>query len=287
VVPAIVAGILVALLAVYFLFGELTSERRSVESYLADIERAEGNRRWQAAFEMSRLIEAGGGEVGSDTGDKVLAVFDGAAAGASDPRIRRYLALTLGRLRFAAAVPSLLVALGDADAETRIYAALALGEIADRRATAPLLVALSDEDAGVRKAAAFSLGLLADPEAAPRLREAIHDREVDVTWNAAVALARMGDPSGRDVLRSMAHREFVERASRSGDPGSRSTVLMTAVRALAMIEDHGAVPALEALAASDPDLRVRQVAMEALESLRRGEGRGAPSALTSEGGQVQ
>src|SRR5262249_53699678 len=92
--------------------------------------------------------------------------------------------------------------------------------------------------------------------------------QIDVTWNAAVALARMNDPSGAEVLHSMADREFVERASQSEDPGSRSEVLVTAVQAIVMIEDKGSIPALEKLAAQDPDLRVRQAAIEALAKLR-------------------
>jgi len=268
IVPAIVASVVVLLLAVYFLFGALTRESRSADAYLQDVKTAGGNRRWQAAYELSRLLDSGELEAQQGTAAQAIAVFESARGGSEDPRVRRYLALALGRFGNKAAVPALVDALGDADPETRIYAAFSLGRIGDRRATPGLARALTDEDAGVRKAAAYTLGGLADPASADALREALHDEQIDVTWNAAVALARMGDPSGAEVLRSMADREFVERASQSEDPATRTEVLVTAVKGIVMLEDKAAIGAIEKLAAGDPDLRVRQAAIEALGKLR-------------------
>lgn len=272
ILPAIIGSIVVLLLAVWFLFGALTREARSADSYLQDIKTADGNRRWQAAYELSRLLDSGELKAQEGTAAQALAVFESARGANEDPRVRRYLALTLGRLKSPAAVPALSEALEDTDAETRIYAALSLGRIGDRGATKALAEALSDDDPGVRKSAAYALGSLADPSAADALREALHDEQIDVTWNAAVALARMNDPSGAEVLRSMADREFVERASQSEDPATRTEVLVTAVQGIVMIEDKDSIPALEKLAEGDPDMRVRQAAIDGLKKLRPGTG---------------
>ena len=48
---------------------------------------------------------------------------------------------------------------------------------------------------------------------------------------------------------------------------SLSTVLNTAVQGLALIQDREAIPALRKLATSDPDLRVREAAIEGLKKL--------------------
>lgn len=272
ILPAIIGSVVVLLLAVWFLFGALTREARSADAYLQDVKTSEGNRRWQAAYELSRLLDSGELKAQEGTAAQALAVFESARLNNEDPRVRRYLALTLGRLKSTTAVPALAGALKDSDPETRIYAALSLGKIGDRRATKALAAALSDEDPGVRKSAAYALGSLADPAAADQLREALHDEQIDVTWNAAVALARMNDSSGAEVLRSMADREFVDRASQSEDPATRTEVLVTAVQAIVMIEDKGSIGALEKLAANDPDLRARQAAIEGLKTLRPGAG---------------
>jgi HEAT repeat protein len=274
VLPAIVGGIIVLILGLYFLFSALTRETRSADAYLTDVVSGSGNRRWQAAYELSSLLESGQADIRSDTASKTLKAFEDARAN-EDPRVRRYLALALGRLKDPAAVPALAGALSDPDAETRIYAALALGKIGARQATAPLVGALDDEDSGVRKAIVYALGQIQDPESSDALRQALHDSEIDVTWNAAVALARMGDPSGAEVLRAMADREFVERASQSTDPAARSTVIITAIQGLVMISDTAGIPAIRKLASSDPDLAVRQAALEGLKKLEGAAGAGA------------
>lgn len=264
--PAVIGGIVLLALALYFAASALTRETSSADVYLESIKTAGGNRRWQAAYELSSLLERGEAKVQPGTAEKALQAFKDARAD-SDPRIRRYLALALGRLEDHKAVDELADAVKDPDAETRIYSALALGRIADRRATPALTAALSDEDAGVRKASAYALGNLMDPASGDPLRDALHDGEVDVTWNAAVALARMGDPSGAEVLRSMVDRDFVERASQSEDAASRAAVIVTGIHALAMIEDKEAIPALRKLANGDRDLQVRQAALEALQKI--------------------
>lgn len=267
VLPAIVTGIVVCVLALYFLFGAITRDTRTADSYLAEVRGGQGNRRWQAAYELSRLLESSQTSAPAGTAATARAALREAVEKGDDPRVTRYLALALGRIGDRSAVQELTKVLTDTDAETRIYSAISLGRIGDRGATAALGAALSDEDAGVRKSAAYALGVLADPASSGPLRDALHDREIDVTWNAAVALARMGDPSGVDVLRSMADREFVERASQSEDPSTRSTVLVTAVKALVMLKDHQSEATLQKLAERDPDLSVRQAAIEALRTL--------------------
>src|SRR5262245_25982239 len=251
----------------YLLFGALTRESRSADAYLDEVRAGSGNRRWQAAFELSRILEAGEAKTDEETAKKAVDLFRAAKSTPEDPRVRRYLALALGRLRDPLAVRDLADALGDPDGETRIYSAIALGAIGDRSATPSLVGALADDDAGVRKAAAYSLGALADPSAAQALRERLHDPAVDVTWNAAVALARIGDPSGAEVLRSMADRAFVERASQSEDPALRAEVIVAGIGALALLRDRESEPVLRQLAAEDPDLKVRDAAHRALQVL--------------------
>ena len=106
IVPAIVASVVVLLLAVYFLFGALTRETRSADAYLEDVKTAGGNRRWQAAYELSRLLDSGELEAQQGTAAQAIAVFESARGGSEDPRVRRYLALALGRFGNKAAVPA-------------------------------------------------------------------------------------------------------------------------------------------------------------------------------------
>src|SRR5205814_1235844 len=57
ILPAIVTGVIASILAVYFLFGALTRDTRSAESYLVEVRSGQGNRRWQAAYALGLLAD--------------------------------------------------------------------------------------------------------------------------------------------------------------------------------------------------------------------------------------
>src|SRR6185503_13993644 len=123
-------AIVAVCVTVFVVFGLIASEGRSARDYLAEVRSGGANRRWQAAFELSKVLLAKKDPALADprfVGD-LVALFDEAAS--DDPRVRRYLALALGRLGDKRAVPSLLRALeperaeeaAPGDPETQIYA---------------------------------------------------------------------------------------------------------------------------------------------------------------------
>src|SRR5918999_2155555 len=125
-IPLLVVG---ATVLVYAGFRSLLSEDRSAEEYLTDIRSGGSNRRWPAAYELSRLM------ADPEFAKKEQAILAPELTKAfaesknDDPRVRQYLALTLGRLTpLPADARQLLVeALDDKDSQTRISAIWALG----------------------------------------------------------------------------------------------------------------------------------------------------------------
>src|SRR4029453_2515459 len=78
-----------------------------------------------------------------------------------DPRVRQYLALTLGRLTPPIPVDArrlLIEALNDQDPQTRISAIWSLGSTRDQTVVPDIERQYSAEDAGVRKMAVYALG---------------------------------------------------------------------------------------------------------------------------------
>lgn len=263
--------LLVVLTAVgiFFAFSLLTFEKRSPADYLQEVRGGSANRRWQAAFELSRSI--GSIPPGPDREKlaiEALRVFQGLSGRRpEDATVRRYLVLVLGKLADPGAVPALLAAVNDPDAETRLYAVWALGVLHDRRALAPVTEASQSEDAGMRKMAAYVLGQLGDPGAIPRLRVLAEDRTADVRWNAAIGLAELHDRSGLPVLRSMIDREALGRqAALSSDQAE--TAMVSAFKAFALLGDAESLPAIEKAAREDPNLRVREAAQRAATATR-------------------
>src|SRR5689334_1460447 len=85
-----------SIVAVFVIFGMIASEGKGAREHLAEVRTGGANRRWQAAFELAKVLQAGKDPALTDatfTGD-VVKVFD--EAGNDDPRVRRYLALALG-----------------------------------------------------------------------------------------------------------------------------------------------------------------------------------------------
>src|SRR5437868_3105203 len=95
-----------------------------------------------------------------------------------DPRVRRYLALAIGRLDPPLppnAVADLTAALEDTDSEARITAIWALGSSGDAAVVPTLQPLYESPDPGIRKMAVYALGALPGDAQLPTLRTALQD----------------------------------------------------------------------------------------------------------------
>jgi HEAT repeat protein len=262
-------AIVAVCVAVFVIFGLIASEGKGARAYLDEVRTGSANRRWQAAFELSKVLQARKDPALADPGfaDELVRVFTG--AGADDPRVRRYLALALGRLGDGRAVPALIQAAdpqrdASTDPDTQVYAVWALGAIGDPQSV-PTLVALArSEDAGVRKAAVHALGSFPADEARAALLAAVNDPAEDVRWNAAVALARRRDPAAAPVLLQMMDRKHLATIP-DLSAEQREEAVLQATQAAAVVADPSLRAALEGLRDSDPNLKVRDTARAALQ----------------------
>ena len=254
---------------IFLIFSLMTFERRTPRDYLQEVRGGSANRRWQAAFELSRSI--GGIPRGPERdalAAETLRIFETLnPRRPEDVPVRRYLVLVLGKLGDRAAVPALVAAARDEDSGTRLYAVWSLGMIGDPRGLESVVAATENDDPGVRKMGAYVLGKLGDRRAVPRLRVLLGDRVPDVRWNAAIALASLGDGSGVTVLRSMIDRGALARQAELTSEQSE-TAMVNALKALALLRDPGSLAVIEKAAREDPNLRVREAAREALDATR-------------------
>jgi HEAT repeat protein len=267
-------GIVAVCVAVFVIFGLIAGESRGARDYLAEIRSGSANRRWQAAFELSKVLQSGKEDALKDPNlaAEALTLFRDSAR--DDPRVRRYLALALGRLGRAEAVPDLLSAARpaagegqEADADTRIYAIWALGAIGDARAVPDLATLAGDADPGIRKAAVHALGAFPEDEARTTLVKALGDAMDDVRWNAALALAHRGDAAAEPVLLEMMDRPRLA-GVKDLTAEQREDAVLQAVTAAGSLPGPDVRAALERLRDGDPNLKVREAARHALGAAR-------------------
>jgi HEAT repeat protein len=170
-----------------------------------------------------------------------------------EPTVRASAAEVLGALGDAAALDSLIRALGDADARVRLSATNALGRIKHARAAATLARALQDQDNKVVSAAAAGLENLSELAVDP-VFELLNHESAEVRVRAI------------DVLGRLRHRGACDRLVR-GLTDSVAWVRIVSAQALGEVgEIQSASALIQALKDRDPV--VRAMAAEALGKLR-------------------
>lgn len=288
-IPLAVVGMTVL---VYIGFRSMLTQERTAAEYLAEVRYGGWSRQWPAAYELSRLMEDPGVRADRSLVPDLVKAFDEAKDG--DPRIRRYLALAIGRLEpplpkeaidvltktldepgtpWTPDIVSRINGWADIDInEARIMTIWALGSSGDASVVARLAPLYDSEDAGIRKMVVYALGALPGEAQVPTLSKALKDEAADVRWNAAVALARHNNAEGVPVLREMLDRAFVEQTVKRDvrqyeDQDPVADVMISGLRAAAALNDATLKTSVEGLSQQDRSLRVRQAALEALKTM--------------------
>src|SRR5207249_3909015 len=129
--PLIIIAICVG---IFLLFGYLTYEQKSPREYLNDVRNgSELCCRWQSAYELSNIISSQREKLrNTDFVNDLVKVYESSRS--EDPRVRRYLALTMGNLGDARATPALVEGLNDTESDNQIYDMWALGSIGNAAA---------------------------------------------------------------------------------------------------------------------------------------------------------
>ncbi len=257
-------GFVLILFFVFYFFGGMELGPKSPEAYVQSLKFGGQEERLQAAYELHLLAEERPERLPATEAfvAELLPVVAGACPG--EKLVCHHLVLTLGRIGNAKAIPTLLPFLSAPDATLRSHVVWALGAIGHPSVVEPILTQLAhEEDENVRIVGIYALGLLEDDRVLPLLQESLHDPSRQIAWNAALSLARHGDPTGIEVIGQLLQRDFLERIP-DMTPTERSEAMINAIRALSHLHRTAEFrETLERIIREDPDLEVRQAAIEA------------------------
>ena len=258
-------GIVCVGVAIFLIFGRLASEEHAIPDYLNQIRAGSSHERWQAAYQLSKSLKRGEAKRYPNLEEQVAPIYRSSKN--DDPRIRQYLSMVLGTIGDRRATPLLIEALNDRETETRLYALIALGELKDPTSVPSIVEATRDGDKDVRKTAFYALGEIHDPRAVDALVAGLEDRVPDVRWNAAIALAQFGDRRAAPVLRTMLDRTMLDRVAGIRED-QKEDAMIVALTVYPKLVGAEARPELQKIAGSDPSLRVRDAAKQALGAVR-------------------
>jgi len=256
----IVPAAIVAVALGIFMLGTLAVQHpKSAEEYLEELKSDSTSRRWQAAYELSRMLNQGE-KIQFDDNLKADLVKTFAESKKDDPRVREYLALVLGRLKEKTAVPVLADAVTDESIDVKVYSLWAIGNIEDPAGGPAALTALSDPDTGVQRMAVGALSALKYGPAKNALEAELTNANAGLKYDSAVALARLKDDKAIPTLLDMMALKA------TGQPGDEiiQSAKLAAIEGAKELNNTSLHAKVVDLSKNDPDLKVREAALDAL-----------------------
>lgn len=255
VVPFLIAVFCVLLFTAINL---LTREQRGADDFLEDIKTGGLTKRWQGAFELSKVL-ANPKLVPEDDQffRELIKVFEHSKH--DDDRIRQYLALAMGRTGKPVFVKPLLEALADEKEDNLAAIIYALGMLGHKDAAPALYRYLDHSQARIRSITVVALGNMRDQGAIDLLREALSDPEPNVQWGAAISLAKMGNASGKEMLLNMLDRGYWTKFPEV-DAKEQTNLVLMAIDAAASLNDTLLNERISQLAQNDINMNVRNAA---------------------------
>ena len=248
----------------FFMFKVLTYESSSPVDYLTDVQYGAASKRWQAAFELSKLLANPDRVPLDDTfHERMIAVYRHSIH--DDPSVRMYIALAMGRTENPIYGEPLLEGLTDADKGSRVAAIKALGNLA-LTSSINHLVNFTGLNNSVeeRLSATISLGNMNDQSVVPTLQNLINDEEPNIRWDAAIALAKLGDSSGSEVINNLLDRKYYDQF-KEVDTEEEAQAILIAIQASNKIPSKKFVTNLLKLATFDHNMKIRDIAIKTLD----------------------
>ena len=260
VVPFIIAifGVLI-----FLMLRILTIEPRTAQDYLHDVKIGGNTKRWQGAFELSKIL-ANPKMVPREERfvNDLISTFEYSEK-ERDNRIRIYLALAMGRTKDWRYATILEKTLNDKNEEIIAAVIYSLGLINSQTSLEQLLLMFEHESARVRHQVAVALGNYTGNQVLTVLKEALNDPEPNVRWDTAIALAKQKDNSGRRILLDLMDRKYLD-SFPNIDAVEQNQAILAAIRASRNILNDELRQVLTELMANDLNMKVRQAARNTL-----------------------
>ena len=261
VVPFIIAifGVLI-----FLMIRVLTLEPRTAHDYLEDVKIGGSTKRWQGAFELSKILANPESIPKDDRFVNDLISTYKYSENERDNRIQIYLALAMGRTRDIRYSDILEESLNSEDEQILSAAIFSLGLIGSQNSMEKLLNFYDHSSARVRHQLSVALGSYNNDQSRKILYKLLNDIEPNVRWDAAISLAKQNDNKGRRIILDLMDRKYLD-SFPNIDTIEQSQAMMTAIAVSKKILDDEIKEVLVDLMENDINMKIRQSARNVLE----------------------
>ena len=261
VVPFIIAifGVLI-----FLMVRVLTLEPRTAHDYLEDVKIGGTTKRWQGAFELSKILANPKSVPTDDRFVNDLISTYKYSENERDNRIQIYLALAMGRTKDERYTNILEKSLITEDEEILCAATFSLGLIGNQNSLEKLLKLSDHSSSRVRHQLAVALGNFNYDGSRKILYELLNDLEPNVRWDAAISLAKQKDNKGRRIILDLMDRKYLD-SFPNIDQIEQNQAMLTAIAVSKQILDNEIEEILTELMDNDINMKIRQAARNVLQ----------------------
>lgn len=257
IVPFLIAIICVLLFTSIKL---LTQEKRDAYDYLEDVKIGGISKRWQGAFELSRILaNPKHFPIDEKFINELVSVFEHSKG--DDDRVRQYLALAMGRTKRAEFLEPLSTGLSIEKEENLPALIYAIGMIAQKKSSSVLYEFTQHKSPRVRSITMASLGEISDPLSKKYFLIGLKDSEPNVQWASAIALARAGDGAGQAILLKLLNRDYLAQFDKV-DQNEQNHLIISAIESASLVASRELDEVIRLLSKEDQSMKVRSKALE-------------------------
>ncbi len=242
----------------------LTLEPKSASDLLNDVKIGSATKRWQSAFELSKIL-ANDTEIFEDNlfRNQLISAYKYSIH--DDERVRMYLALAMGRTGDQLYGEALREGLNDKNPATRLASIKALGFLQFQPAVEDLQEILRDVNRvdTEQLTVVISLGNIGDRSVIPDLKPLLNHEEVNIRWDTALSLAKLGDISGSNIIADLMDRSYYT-SFPEVDYQEADQAIMVAIQVGSDFRNEEFKEKLMILATEDKNMEIRDTAIKTL-----------------------
>lgn len=242
----------------------LTLEPKTPSDLLNDIRIGSATKRWQSAFELSKIL-ANDENVHKDNlfRNQLVSAYKNSVH--DDEKVRMYLAMAMGRSGDLFYGNPLVKGLLDKNPATRLASIKALGFLKYKPAVSELVTIIQNKNRTniEHLSAVVSLGNIGDDGIIHELLPFLDHEEVNIRWDTALSLAKLGDKTGITIIADLLTRSYYE-SFPEVDYEEANQAISVAIQVSSKYKEEIFKNKLIQLASEDENMKIRDSAIKTL-----------------------